>query len=419
MKNGAKQQTLVRIGELLVAAGIMDSQAVTEALHLAKKTGSPVGRIMQMAGDLKERDLQNALAAQTMVREGQLTVELATAVLNTAFTEHITLEEALPKHGWQNREEKNLSEIAELLIASGLFQDEVMQKAIERTERTNQPLGSTLLAMGAISPALLASALTALFLIRNGQVTHEDAVRALRMSFTKEISIEQAFVLERIYVPPKQNSIRLGELLGMAGLVAESDSLSAIETGLLNHKPLGRVLTESGLVPLHLVDAALELQQMASLGTIDSRQASEILCSIQKTGSTVQEAISRKKQKGDLAADLLKIAGLVTDSDLERAQSFASGASLDTARSLFDAFIIDQMTYSAASRCIDLIEQNMLEVEDAIVLLQHCAQKRVSVEQALQAQVWRLTRAQPPVANATPKVYEESVSTPETEKQGA
>jgi hypothetical protein len=368
----------------------MDFQDMSEALLLARKTSRPIGQMLKLSGKLTEIDLNNALQAQEMIRDKHITGEFGIAVLKAAHADGTTFQEALKKHGWQNIEEKNLSEMAELLITAELISDQDLQKAIERSEKVKQPVGTSLMSMGLISTSVLAAALTALVFVRNNRINHEAAVRALRTTVNKGVSLEQALIMDRAYFPDNEHSVRLGELLGMAGLVAESENLSAVEKGLSVHQPLGRILSESGLVPMQLVESALDLQQKVADGEMNARQASDLLKFVQKTGVSVPEALEYKKQKGTLSAELLRIASLVNDADIERAKGFPGASKLDLSQCLYDAMIIDQFLYNAASRCVDLIENNILQIEDAVVLLQYCAENQTSVELALQQQVWRL-----------------------------
>ncbi len=384
MTKGTAPVYVARIGELLVGSGITDGDSLAQALHLAKKAACPVGRILQLSGTLKERDLKNALEAQFMIKEGEISADYAIRVLHTAFTGCLTFRESLQRHGWQQNEEESLGEIAELLLMSGSVNEDDLRQAVDRSEQINLPLGRTLVLMGLVQPFIMAAVLNALVMIRNGQITHDEAISGVLMAIRKHISLEQALIMEGTYCPPHDHSIRLGELLGLAGIVSESDNLYAVEKGLLSKQQLGQVLCDAGLVSMHVVESALELQQMVSANILDSRQASEVLKLIQKTGISVAEAVSHKKRNGNQCAHLLKLAGFITDGDFQRAQSLARGSTFDLAQCLYDAFIIDEVLLTSANGCLDLIRQGIVKIEQAIIILHYCVRTRASVNEAMQ-----------------------------------
>jgi hypothetical protein len=384
MTKGSAPVCVARIGELLVGSGITDGDSLAQALHLAKKAACPVGRILQLSGTLKERDLKNALDAQFMIREGEISAEYAIKILHTAHTACLPFKEALQRHGWQQDEKESLGEIAELLMMTGTISEDDLRQAVERSEQIKLPLGRTLVLIGLVQPYVMAAVLNALIMIRNGQITHDEAIRGVLMSIMKHISLEQALVMEGTFCAQRDHSIRLGELLSQAGIVTESDNLYAVEMGLLSKQPLGQVLCEAGLVTPFIVEAALELQQMVTAGLLEARQACDVLKLILQTGVSVADAVSHKKRNGNQCAHLLKLAGFITDYDFQRAQALANGSTFDLAQCLYDAFIIDELLLRTANRCMDLIRQNVVKIEQAIIVLHFCVRTRASVEEALQ-----------------------------------
>ncbi len=382
---------LARIGELLVGAGIMDADNLAQALHIASKAACPVGRILQLTGNLKERDLKNALEAQTMIRQNEIDLDFAIEVLNTAFKGCLTFQQALAKHGWHRSEQQSLTDMSELLLMSGVLSSVQLKKAIENSQQLNLPLGRTLIQTDLVSPSVMAAVLTSLVLIRKGEINHDEAVRGIRVVATKCISLEQALILDGSYCPPNNYSIRLGELLGLAGLVSETDNLYAVEKGLLSRQLVGQILCEAGLVSPHVVESAVELQRMVTAGAIDARQASDILRNIERTGISVEEAVNSKKRNGDQVASLLKIADFITDSDIVRAEALSRGSSFDLSQCLYDSLVIDEIQFKTANRCLELINGGHLQVEQAVIVMHYCVRTQVSVDQALQELAWDLS----------------------------
>ena len=66
-----------RLGELLVAGGITDEKEIEASLVLAKQMRVPLGRALVHAGRLDISTIVHALRLQTLIRMGQVSIEMA------------------------------------------------------------------------------------------------------------------------------------------------------------------------------------------------------------------------------------------------------------------------------------------------------------------------------------------------------
>jgi len=73
------------LGQLLIAAKIIDNKSLHEGLQLSKRTFLPLGRVLAIMGKIQESDLPGILAAQELARDGKVPLEQITAVLANAF----------------------------------------------------------------------------------------------------------------------------------------------------------------------------------------------------------------------------------------------------------------------------------------------------------------------------------------------
>ena len=76
-KRSATGQGL-RLGEILVDAGVVKSELVNQSLAIAKNTKMPIGRVLISHGHLSDLIIKNAVEAQQGVRDGRYTKEYAT-----------------------------------------------------------------------------------------------------------------------------------------------------------------------------------------------------------------------------------------------------------------------------------------------------------------------------------------------------
>jgi hypothetical protein len=377
-----------RIGDLLTRVGLIKQSQLEEALILARRTATPVGRILLMTGSLKESDLQDVLHAQHMVRAGQLPYEIAIRALYIVKSNRIAFDEAVRMSGWKLEEEVQLSELAELLRKAEVVSESQLKSAQTRSEQMNLPLGRTLVLMGLVSPSVMASALNAQVLLRQNEISNEEAVHGIRIAAARRISLEKALVLEGIYKPQSDSWIKLGELFAIAGLLSESDGLWAVEAALIDGRPIGEILVEAGLVSSESRDSALELQKMVAEGQVNAQQAADLLKEVNAHDISPGQALKRMTHLGSQVANLLKMSGLINDADIRKAEEVAVQPLVDLSACLLEAAIIDRETIAAARQCLELIRDERLKVEQAIVVLSYCVRSRITVKQTLEELAW-------------------------------
>src|SRR5690606_19487742 len=85
----------VKLGELLIRSGILTSQQLLESIELAKQTGTPIGRMLVMCGTVSENVLHGSVQIQSLLRENQLDLDAAIALLTMVHAQDIPLEEAM------------------------------------------------------------------------------------------------------------------------------------------------------------------------------------------------------------------------------------------------------------------------------------------------------------------------------------
>jgi hypothetical protein len=66
-----------RLGELLVASGILEEKEIEVAITFAQKTKLPLGRALVEGGRIDRSTIAHALKQQTLIRLGQLSLEVA------------------------------------------------------------------------------------------------------------------------------------------------------------------------------------------------------------------------------------------------------------------------------------------------------------------------------------------------------
>lgn len=169
----------VRVGEILTRAGVLRKQDLNEACLIAEDTGQMIGKVLIMSGFITKDDLQAAVEAQALARDGHLELELAFMAVSAASRGKITLEQALDQLGWQPQASMPSARLGELLVTSGVITPEELGKALDEVRESITPLGAVLIQMGALSDNVLRDALAIQTEIRTGKITKPQGVTNL------------------------------------------------------------------------------------------------------------------------------------------------------------------------------------------------------------------------------------------------
>lgn len=384
-----------RIGELLVAANVIRPEVLMEALQIAKKSTTPLGRVLMSIGEISESDLQVAIEVQSLLREGVIANDFGIKALNLACKSKIPLEEAFRRLGWQppQRESMSSNELGELLQAAGVVTSERMEEAVRQSHENNLPVGRCLVLNRAVSPALLASALTAQVLLRDGKISREQAVEGLRSASRKQQTIEESLQQVGAYKPGKE-SVRVGDLLTSAGIVTEGDKITAVEVGLESHRQIGDVLVQSGMISNTTLEESLKLQDLVAQGHLTGAQAAEILRTAHTQGVTVravlEEKLARKEQidKTNTVVEFLQLSGILTENDMIKAKSLSQQLGVSLGEVLISTQMVDQRLIDAAIQSQDLVKDEILRPEQVARVLQMCARTGLEFHEALKQVAW-------------------------------
>lgn len=316
----------VTIGDLLRKVGLVTDQQLSQANAISTKTGAPIGSILVDTGVLTPHMSRAALLAQSLVSEDLLPLEVAALALNLVHERGLGFEDALGTLGWRSEYYQVTNRLGQLLFKAGAVSETGLQTAVEASYASGLPLGRVLVLRKVIPESVAYAALTCQVLIREGKITQARAIDALRTALCTRKSIEEALEDEGYFQEKQRKSVRLGELLIVAGLVSEIDLLSAVEKGMMDNKPIGQVLLQLNLISEATLDRALSLQNMINSQSLSPFEAAAILQDLQHNLSTNTQDLSviephdlpPSSQPTEIP-ELLKVFGLYDEKDLLRA----------------------------------------------------------------------------------------------------
>ncbi len=383
----------------MVKAGVITVAQLEDAIKLAGNKRLQLGQMLIMAGNISPRDLQAAVDAQSMLRDRTIDQSTATRCLKIACKTGMNFADVI-RDQQCDKSDSLSNKLGELLLEAGLVDREQFGKSMQRSLATGLPLGRILVLNGAISEILLNTALEIQVRIRDGMLTRVEAVEALRAQ-AGEIDPQEAqrqTVRMDVGNPPRKSGIRLGELMVMAGMLNETDVMSALELGLVKDIPIGQVLVEQGFLSEEMLQNALELQHKVDAGLLQPTEAGQALAKMSATGITIDEALDEFVQPEDEIYEqlnfdkMLILARVCSQADIEEALSRATQNPQLLAKVLNAAGYINDVAETAILQCHSMMANNFLSQDDAIIALDYCMEKSVerniSFGQALQELGW-------------------------------
>lgn len=283
--------TTILIGDLLVRAEMTTPRDMADAVPISLKTGLPIGRVLIGAGGLTEAHLQQALLAQSLIRDSLLSVDLAVQALRIAVREGFNLEQALRIVGWQPDEFVSENRLGQLLVAAGVVPAEELEQALRVFYTAGLPLARVLVLRGSISNIVAYAALSSQQLLRENKLTREQALQCVRAAAESRATIEDNYVDGYLRMQPSHN-FRLGELLVLANMATEMSVMQAVDQAVKRGETLGEVLVAQGTIRPDELERALEAQRLVTKGVLDSGKAADVLRKANYERTTVSQALN-------------------------------------------------------------------------------------------------------------------------------
>lgn len=386
-----------RLGDLLTNAGLLKIEALREAMLTAKQQGMPVGRILITSGYLTENQLQAAVQAQSMLKDGLVDMYVVVKALAIIATEQTSLDNALARVGWRKQGDAVSNKLGELLLEANVISQGDLDHALTQCQTIGLPLGRMLVLTGCLSEQMLTNALNAQVFLRDKKISRQQALTGLKAAQHRQLPLENALDDSEFQLPSATH-VRLGELLVEAGLVDQANLMNAVELGLLQDKLLGQVLLQLNLLSDLDLAAALELQKMVSNGGIRRADALELLKQCHREKADIQDVLKRKQPlerpappdtKDELFLDqFLKIAGIITQADIDKAIKLGSQNSDIFGKMLQSAGIMEEQMVEASLDAYALVSDNTLTMDQAMIALKNCQAKGHNLETAFKELGW-------------------------------
>jgi hypothetical protein len=312
-----------RLGTILTELSLLSPDELEFALKMTRSTGMPLGSVLLVTGALTKEELRAMIQAQSMLKDQLVDEsELLSAMPLLKEQQSLGLEGALRRIKWHRDINMPTNKLGELLVSAKLLSQLDLAKGLAHNRNSLQPLGRTLVLIGALSPRALQHALVIQERIRKGELSREQGVTFLRdVCARNETKDSHNKATKHNSAPAAADMTRLGDLLVEAGLVKEDEFSQAMDVSAYKSQLIGEILIECKLLSRARLQAALELQRLVGMGLVGRAQAIATLKAVTDdtdVSKILEKNIAEETKKRLLASEALTaLASQLTGMQLE------------------------------------------------------------------------------------------------------
>lgn len=249
-------------------------------------------------------------------------------------------------------------------------------------------VGQVLVRNGCLTSAELLSTLQLVQMMRDNGLPRDDAANALKTVRERSICVEQALFEKGRFRSPPLGSLRLSELLRMAGFITDVKLAECLELELFHGKSFATAVEERCNPSKHLLDSAKTIQAAVAAGELWPYQAVEALKKAASSREHVDDIIdsilsSRQQLEAVRISELLVEAQIVARDAIEKALAAGEESNVRLGKLLMEAGAIAKSMLHRALRCHSLLKYGVISKSQAVCLLNLCKQDNLSLDQAL------------------------------------
>lgn len=264
-----------------------------------------------------------------------------------------------------------------LLTQAGIVTENDVTKGKAVSDNCRIPLGKALVIQEKMSDSLVLAAVHAQWMLRDGFISKDDALEALRTCRRNRWNLPDALILMEIDAFASKG-FRLGELLTKTNILGEDELRGLLSAAQASGLPLGRVLTTLDLISEQLLTEFLQTQERIRKGEISLEKGLEHL-------SEAADKIAAKENQGLLLGELLTKSGLISESELEEALSEARQRKRLLGVVLAEKGPVRPEHLSLSLRMQRDVRHGMMRPEAAIELLKAISMTPSKTEELLEA----------------------------------
>lgn len=290
-----EDQETNRLGQLLVAAGIVTDRDLEEALQINVRTGLPLGHVFCFHGYVSQAILYTALQVQESIRRNAIGRPEAIAGLNAAAKRERNLERLEINKGYQKLPMKQALRLGEMLVEARVLVDKLLPDSLVRSLQFQKPIGEILIQSHFASQQLIDAAVEMQEMIDNGCLLQNMANEVLLNMRASEVPFAKALGQACTFRHRNNLAKILVDLLASVQAVTLTKLTKDIQERLeVNYNQINDVskqLLEYELVDPDLLFAGMRCVYLVDTKFINMEQATIILEIVSKTHDSVDSVL--------------------------------------------------------------------------------------------------------------------------------
>jgi hypothetical protein len=275
---GHSKEYVIRnaLGELLVEAGMMTRQALTEAIRISTLSGMPLGKYLSVTGNISTPVLFEALNAQVEIRDRRISRDQAvqkvkeTSIRRTAISQNVAGSSTTTTGSQVQKEEIKLGEL--LCLAEVISETDVLS-AIEVGLFRQQPIGQVLVDSNMIPNFLIQPAIELQNMVKRKDLRPTQAAQALMFVHKEHVSVQDALRQLGLGTKKLDGWKEALELLGTSGLIGQTAVKTLIDMAEKRKGEEVKTLLDSGLVDELLFQSAVRCNSLLQAKKLRKDQA--------------------------------------------------------------------------------------------------------------------------------------------------
>jgi hypothetical protein len=271
---GHSKEYIIRnaLGELLVDAGLMTRQSLTEAIRISTQAGMPLGKYLSVTGAIPMPVLFEALNAQVAMRDQKLSRDQAIQQVKEAKVKRtaITQSVAGTSHSGAQKTEIKLGEL--LCLADVISEADVLC-AVELGLFRQQPIGQVLVDQNLIPQSLVGPAIELQNLVKRKDLRPTQAAQALMYVHREHVTVQEALRQLGLGTKRIEGWKEALELLRVSGLLGEHTVRTLTDLAEKRKGEEGKALLDSGLLDELIFQAAVRCHNLLQAKKLRKDQA--------------------------------------------------------------------------------------------------------------------------------------------------
>lgn len=378
---------------LLTGARIIDMRTLEEGYASSARLSTPLHKVLVMLRHVSQYTMDKALSAEAMVRENQISTDLAVKALRIATTQQLSFEDALASMGDEHKKTNNMpsasNEITDLLVEAGVINNEQIGRALSTSLETGMQMGRILVFNRDVTTNVMKAALTCCMLLQDEKLGHASAVEAVQSVKRTNKTVEETFFRLNLYSEEPGQGPKLYELFAMAGFISDTDTMECLEIHVLRGRQLGHIFIEQGFVSHDAVENAIILQGMITSGAIKAYHAAEALKNAHIKQVSIYQALGELDPPAVPPTPNLTFGQLLIASGIvhpEMLEELMGGMELNARqlakRALSAGYLTDKSCVTAL-RCYSLNSEGFIANKQCAEILRQCAALDLNLEEQL------------------------------------